>query len=138
MMTTFDLSHFRVPAREVLKPGDDLTQACVGPIEDMRILKFVADDESSQHRAFNFMWDSSVGLALRGCSESETSHPAWNSFKKAIGDCNMTIPMMKLSLACALPKFHFAFQKQGLNHGNPSYPPPKLPALRNTALLRVY
>lgn len=48
----------------------------------MYILKTVADDEGSQTKAFNYIFDRR-GLACRGFSESETSHPAWNAFKKA-------------------------------------------------------
>jgi len=105
MMTTMNLSAFRVPRKEILQVGDDLHKATVEPIQNMKILKFVADDEGSQHRAFNFMWDSHVGLGLRGCSESETSHPAWNSFRKALSDSNLTIAVMKLTLACDMPAF---------------------------------
>ena len=52
-----------------------------------------------QHKAFNYAWEK---LHLRGYSESETSHPAWNAFRKAISAASLVIPMMKLSLICRL------------------------------------
>ena len=59
----------------------------------------VADDEGAQQKAFNYAWER---MRLRGTSESETSHPAWNSFKKAISKSNLTVAMMKLTLCCPL------------------------------------
>ena len=66
------------------------------------ILKFVGDDEATQHKAFNYMWDSKVGLSLMGFSDSETSHPAWNAFRKAASHSGLTVHIMKLTLCCSL------------------------------------
>ncbi|CAE7628136.1 rplM [Symbiodinium sp. CCMP2592] len=91
MMTGKDLASFAVPKRELLVPGkQDLST-------EMRILKLVGDDEGVQHKAFNYAWER---LHLRGFSESEASHPAWNAFKKAMTASNLTMPIMKLSLIC--------------------------------------
>ena len=101
-MTSMTLADFRVGDAEPLREGGDLSTARVTPVQNMKILKFVADDEATQHKAFNFMFDNKVGLSLRGFGDSETSHPAWNSFKKAINKAGFTITMMKLTLCSNL------------------------------------
>ena len=65
-------------------------------------LRQVTDDEGAQHKAFNYAWER---MRLRGFSESETSHPAWNSFKKAVAHSSLTVGMMKLALCCSTPEF---------------------------------
>ena len=101
-MTKKTLADFRVGDEDILGVGSDLSTAKVTPVQSMNILKFVADDEATQHKAFNYMFDNKVGLSLRGFGDSETSHPAWNSFKKAIGRAGFTIDMMKLTLCSNL------------------------------------
>ena len=99
-MTKFSLEAFRVPSENLLKVGDDLKVAHIVPVREMLLLKFIADDESTQHKAFNYMFDNRVGLGLRGFSDSETSHPAWNCFRKSVTKAGMTIDLMKLTLCC--------------------------------------
>ena len=57
----------------------------------------VTDDEGVQGKAFNYAWER---LKLRGISESETSHPCWNSFRKAVARAGLTITVMKITLIC--------------------------------------
>ena len=102
MMTRMTLLDFHVDGDHILKPGEDLLAARVVPVESMRILKFVADDESTKHKAFNYMFDNKVGLALRGYSDSETCHPTWNAFRKSVSRAGLTVAMMKLTLCCNL------------------------------------
>ena len=53
----------------------------------------------AQHKAWNYALDK---LALCGFCESEVSHPMWNAFKKAVSHSKLSIPMMKLTICCAL------------------------------------
>ncbi|CAE7386096.1 rplM [Symbiodinium microadriaticum] len=100
MMAGKSLAYFAAPPSKVLTPGkEDLATVEVTPVDEMPILKLVADDEGVQHKAFNYGWEK---LHIRGYSESETSHPAWNAFRKAISATSLVIPMMKLSLICRL------------------------------------
>ena len=101
-MTKMTLEKFRVEPDQRLGEGKDLRQAKIPPVESMSILKFIADDEATQHKAMNFMFDCRVGLQLRGYNDSETSHPAWNAFRKAVAHSGFTISMMKLTLCCTL------------------------------------
>ena len=110
MMTTRDLSYFKVPEEEVLPLGTDLSVATIQPVERMTFLKFVGDDETTQQKAFLFMFDLFSGLGLRGFPESETSHPSWNAFRKAVSHSGLTIAVMKLTLCCALPELESAVQ----------------------------
>ena len=57
----------------------------------------VTDDEGVQGKAFNFAWEK---MKLRGLSESETSHPCWNAFRKAVTHSGFTILLMKLTIVC--------------------------------------
>ena len=102
MMTQRSLADFRAGEEVVLKEGGDLATEKVTPVKQMRLLKFTADDESTQHKVFNFMFDSMNGLALRGYSDSETSHPCWNAFKKAVTRAGLAVRMMQLTLCCDL------------------------------------
>ena len=100
MMSQMSLANFRVGHDAVLKVGEDLSTAQVIPVTSMRIMRFVADDEATQHKVFNYMFNNAVGLALRGYSDSETCHPMWNSFRKAVTRAGLTIAMLKVTLCC--------------------------------------
>ena len=65
-----------------------------------RLISKVTDDEGVQQKAFQYGWQV---MHMRGVSESETSHPCWNAFKKAISHAHMTMDVMKLTLICTSP-----------------------------------
>lgn len=57
----------------------------------------VADEEGSQHKG---MYYAMQKLHIFGVAEPESSHPKWNSFRKAMEHSGMTISAMKLTLCC--------------------------------------
>ncbi|CAK9083827.1 Uncharacterized protein SCF082_LOCUS39773 [Durusdinium trenchii] len=91
------LALFQVPAASRLEPGDDPDKCKLTPVEDLKVLKLVADEEGSQHKG---MYYAMQKLHIFGVAEPESSHPKWNSFRKAMEHSGMTISAMKLTLCC--------------------------------------
>ena len=57
----------------------------------------VSDEESSQTKAFHFLF-SHVGC--RGLTQPEISHPKWNAFKRAAATSNLEFDLLRLTV-CA-------------------------------------
>ncbi|CAE7232718.1 unnamed protein product [Symbiodinium sp. CCMP2592] len=71
-------------------------KAELGSIDEMGLLRFVADEEGVQNKCFHFL-HSYIGI--RGAICPEISHPKWNCWKRAVKHSGMNYDVMRLTIA---------------------------------------
>ena len=90
-------------AKTVLYRYGSLSGVALAPRRLSPLLVINPDEEGSQNKGFNYMWDTRHGAAYSGLSDPEEAHPRWNSFKSACNESGMTPSIIKGTAICNKP-----------------------------------
>lgn len=69
------------------------------PMDELEFRKFIPDEEASQTKALNFLWDTDF-CGLRGMSDPEAAHPRWNALNRCSDKALLRGSMLKGTAIC--------------------------------------